>query len=135
MARMKRVTHAGGSIVTGSAVADALLDYATQMERWAKSVAVDIPVLEDDGEVTVHTILLGSASALVTSEIDGPADVSVDGTEEERFPVPEFPALATVAVPVPQAEAETSTEELSDVIAAIEADLESEEGFDPQPQP
>lgn len=131
MARMKKVTHAGGSIVTGSAVADALLEYATQMGRWTKRVAIDIPVLEDDGTVAVHTILLGSASALVTSEIDGP----VDAVEEERFPMPEFPTLGAVAVPVPQAEVDASTEELADVMASIEVDLESEAGHDPLEQP
>ena len=131
MARMKRVTHAGGSIVTGSAVADALLDYATQIDRWAKSVAVEIPVLEDDGTVNVHTILLGSASVLVTSEIDGPVDVA----EEGRFPMPVFPALGAVAVPMSQTEADTSTEKLSDVIDSIEADHENAEGDDPHRQP
>ena len=125
---MKRVTHAGGSIVTGSAVADALLEYATQMERWAKSVTVDIPVLEDDGEITVHTILLGSVSALVTSE----ADDLADGSEDELFPMPDFPVLSTVAVPVPHAVAQVSSDEHAEVIASIEADLESEEGYKPQ---
>lgn len=130
MCRMKKVTHAGGSIVTGSAVADALLDYATQMERWAKSVTVDIPVLEDSGEITVHTILLGSASALVTSE----ADDLVDAHEDDLFPMPDFPVLSTVAVPVPHSVVEVSTDEHAEVIASLEADLESEEGYDPQLQ-
>ena len=131
MARMKKVTHAGGSIVTGTAVADALLEYATQMGRWAKRVSIDIPVLEDDGTVAVHTILFGSASALVSSEVDGPADAA----EENRFPMPEFPTLGAVAVSVPQAEVDASTEELADVMASIEVDLESAEGHGPVEQP
>jgi hypothetical protein len=63
---MDRVTYAGDSIVTGSAIAHALLDYAQALSQVGASGTVRIPTLEDDGRIGHAEILVGPASQLVS---------------------------------------------------------------------
>jgi len=92
---MKSITFASGTIVTGSAVAEALVDYVSGMSGFATSASVEIPVREEDGTVAVHTIVLGSAVQFDIADIDGGES---GGDEEARFPVPEMPDVNMVAV-------------------------------------
>jgi hypothetical protein len=86
---MKRITYAGGSIVTGNAITAALLEYTTTVADAENSVTVDITVLEENGETSVHTLLLSPASQFDVADVGGMS------TEEEanRFPVPELPPV------------------------------------------
>jgi len=88
---MKRITFSGGSIVTSDAIAAALLQYAGDLVDAATSGTVDITVLEDSGETSVHTLLLSPSAALDVSDADGM------GSEEEarRFPLPDIPDVST----------------------------------------
>jgi len=86
---MKRITFSGGSIVTGNAITAALLDYTTTVADAENSVTVDITVLEENGETSVHTLLLSPASQFDVADVGG------IGEEEEarRFPVPVMPQV------------------------------------------
>jgi hypothetical protein len=86
---MKRITYSGGSLVTGNAITAALLEYTTTVTDAENSVTVDIAVLEDNGETSVHTLLLSPASQFDVADAGGiPED-----QEADRFPVPDLPAV------------------------------------------
>jgi hypothetical protein len=105
---VKRINYDGQSLVSGTAVATALVDYAEAVARMNSSASVDIPVLENNGTIATHTVLLNAATSLETFDIDGD-----DENEERRFPVPEFSGVggtatavsadevATISVPIP----------------------------------
>ena len=63
---MHRVHYAGGSVLTGDAIASALLEYAAALGRHATSATVEIPVREDDGERGIAQVLVGPASQFVS---------------------------------------------------------------------
>ncbi|TFD82802.1 hypothetical protein [Cryobacterium fucosi] len=67
---MKRIFHPGGSVVTGSALADAVMDYAESLSGRSQVDMVDIPVLTDGGLPGRAQFLIGASSQLmsVTSE-------------------------------------------------------------------
>ena len=87
---MKRMTWAGGSIITGSATAAAILDYAVQSTQNGTSAAVDIPVLEANGTVATHTVLIGPNIQVDVTDVDGS---SSDLDEDTAFPIPDFPVI------------------------------------------
>lgn len=119
---MKRITYAGGSIVTGNAVTKALLDFATHIASDATSVAVDIPVLESDGTTSTHTILLGPSTQFDVSD----ADHLSEEDEARKFPVPDLPTNATVAAAEPSAQAEEAADAFNRAVAHIDNDLDPE---------
>ena len=86
---MKRITYGGGSIVTGNAITAALLEYTTTVADAENSVTVDITVLEENGETSVHTLLLSPASQFDVADVGGISEEE----ETERFPVPEMPLV------------------------------------------
>jgi hypothetical protein len=86
---MKRITYSGGSIVTGNAITAALLEYTTTVADAENSVTVDVTVLEDSGETSVHTLLLSPASQFDVADVDGISEEE----ESRRFPVPEMPQI------------------------------------------
>jgi hypothetical protein len=65
-ARVKRLHHAGGSVLTGDALADAVLDYARTLGNRHLLDVVDIPVINDDGELGQAQILIGSGIQLMS---------------------------------------------------------------------
>jgi hypothetical protein len=86
---MKRITYSGGSLVTGNAITAALLEYTTTVADAENSVTVDITVLEDNGDTSVHTLLLSPASQFDVADAGGiPED-----QEADRFPVPDLPPV------------------------------------------
>ncbi|MEC5182608.1 hypothetical protein RCH12_000038 [Cryobacterium sp. MP_3.1] len=62
---MKRIFHPGGSIVTGTALADAVMLYAEAMSNRRETDVVDIPVITADGSHGRAQFLIGSSSQLV----------------------------------------------------------------------
>jgi hypothetical protein len=86
---MKRITFSGGSLVTGNAITAALLDYTTTVADAENSVTVDITVLEENGETSVHTLLLSPASQFDVADVGG---ISPE-EEARRFPVPVMPQV------------------------------------------
>jgi hypothetical protein len=86
---MKRITYSGGSLVTGNAITAALLEYTTTVADAENSVTVDITVLEDNGETSVHTLLLSPASQFDVADAGGLSEAE----EADRFPVPDLPQV------------------------------------------
>ncbi|MEX1078553.1 MAG: hypothetical protein WED09_05545 [Homoserinimonas sp.] len=86
---MKRITYSGGSIVTGNAITAALLDYTTSVADAENSVTVDITVLEENGETSIHTLLLSPASQFDIADVGGISEEE----EARRFPVPDMPQV------------------------------------------
>lgn len=62
---MKRIHYAGGTLVTGDDLADAVLIYAQALANSGKADAVTVPILLPDDSVVDATMLLGPASQLV----------------------------------------------------------------------
>ena len=67
---MKNIHYAGDELMTGDAIADALLDYAATLARQETSATIDVPVITDDGSLTAARFLLGPASQLVAVSVD-----------------------------------------------------------------
>lgn len=63
---MKRIHHAGGSVLTGDALAAAVLDYARALGNRDLLDVVDIPVINDDGELGQAQMLIGSGIQLMS---------------------------------------------------------------------
>lgn len=119
---MKRISYASGSIVTGNAVTEALLEFAQAVASDAGSVAVDVPVLEEDGTTTTHTLLLGPGMPFDVSDVD-----LLSPEEEARlFPVPDLPQIGTVAVSKPSAQADKDAAAFNREVANIENGLNQE---------
>jgi hypothetical protein len=69
---MMRIHYAGGSALTGTAIARAVVDLAKQLALRGTATTLDIPVLDDDGTPGTAHLLLGPASQMVaeTAETD-----------------------------------------------------------------
>ena len=61
---MKYIYYDGIEIMTGDAIADAVLDYAAVLGANGRTDTVAIPAVADDGSVTRTTVLIGPASEL-----------------------------------------------------------------------
>ncbi len=116
---MKRITFSGGSIVTGNAITAALLDYTTTVADAENSVTVDITVLEENGETSVHTLLLSPASQFDVADVGG------IGEEEEarRFPVPDMPQVGISGKVETNSDAGRTADDVNQVMAEIDDGL------------
>ena len=104
---MKLITYAGGTILTGDDVAEALLGYVTAHSTGDESIAVGIKVREPDGSTRTHTLVLGPATELDVADV---AEESLEG-EIALFPLPVFPPGHILAVEEPSAESEAEAEQ------------------------
>jgi len=77
---MKRLYHPGGSIVTGTALADAVMRYAEALVNRGGTDVVDIPMIAEDGSLGRAQFLIGASSQLVTVTT---AEVAAELTESE----------------------------------------------------
>lgn len=91
---MKRITYSGGSIVTSDAATAALLEYATAVSGAENSATIEITVLEESGETSVHTLLFSPASQFDVADVDG----MTAEEEARRFPVPEMPQVGVAGL-------------------------------------
>lgn len=96
---MKRLSLGSQVLVTGDDVADALAVYIPSVERMHASVTVDVPILEDNGEVVTHTLLIGTSNDLEITDIEGR-----DPALEARFALPRLPSVGGKATAVGTAE-------------------------------
>lgn len=126
---MKLITYAGGTILTGDHVAEALLGYVTAHSRGDESVAVEIRVLEQDGTTRTHTLVLGPATELNVADV---AEETL-ANEIALFPLPVFPPAHILAVDTPTASEEAEAEEhAADFNRAVEGiDEDSDRGYGP----
>jgi hypothetical protein len=121
---MKSISFASGTLITGSAVAVALLDYVSQMSSANNSATVEIPVLESNGTITTHTIVVSSSIQFDVADADG---ASNPFDEDERFPVPEFPPLDTMVAVIPPASAAEDSTNFDKAVADLDAMLDQPE--------
>lgn len=118
---MKIISFGGGSLTTGDAVAASLLECMSRLSPSSNSVSVDIPVLEADGTVGTHTIVLSAAVVLDVVK----ADDYTQGEEAERFPAPAIPDADDVMVAViPSDGADEGADNFNNAIAEINSSLE-----------
>jgi hypothetical protein len=75
---MQLIHYADGSVLTGSAISRALVDYAQVLASNGASATVDIPTREDGGALGHATFLLGPASQMVAVAVDSAYDEVVD---------------------------------------------------------
>ncbi|ARJ06762.1 hypothetical protein GCM10010988_20710 [Cnuibacter physcomitrellae] len=81
---MKHVTYADKSILTGSGVADLLMQYATELARKGTTDNVSVRVLGPDGNDADATFLLGPGTTLMieSASTDLP---DPDNADAERY--------------------------------------------------
>jgi hypothetical protein len=82
---MDRIHYAGDSILTGTAIAAALLEYAAALARADASETVRIPTREEDGSEGRSTLLIGPASQLTADSEESEFDELVDEQLVARF--------------------------------------------------
>lgn len=75
---MKRIFHPGGSIVTGTVLADAVMLYAEALSNRRETDVIDIPVITDDGSPGRAQFLIGASSQLVSVTSAAGADELVE---------------------------------------------------------
>ncbi|MFG6503084.1 hypothetical protein [Microbacterium sp. P05] len=76
---MDRIHYSGDSILTGTEIARAVLDYAQALAEMSSSDTVDIPTLSEDGTPGRSSLLLGPSSQLASDvEVSEHADISDD---------------------------------------------------------
>jgi hypothetical protein len=75
---MQRIHYAGGELITGNAIADAVVEYAEALATRRTAASIEIPVRGDDGSTVHAQLLIGPASQLVTEELEGEFDEIVD---------------------------------------------------------
>ncbi|WP_150307239.1 hypothetical protein [Planctomonas psychrotolerans] len=78
---MKSIHYAGDILLTGDAIADAVVQYASALALNKMSDTIDVPVRFPDGTIEKATFLLGPASQLVGV----PTDSSFDEVVEEAL--------------------------------------------------
>jgi hypothetical protein len=116
---MKRITYGGGSIVTGNAITAALLAYTTSVADAENSVTVDITVLEENGETSVHTLLLSPASQFDVADVGGMSEEE----EATRFPVPELPQVGITGNVESTGDAHRRAQDFDQMMVAIDEGL------------
>jgi hypothetical protein len=82
---MHRIYYAGDSILTGSEISHALLEYAQMLAKAATAATFEIPTREDDGSVGHATLLLGPASQLIADAEESEYDELVDEPLVDRL--------------------------------------------------
>jgi hypothetical protein len=75
---MKRILYSGGVVVTGDQVADAILEYASELARHESSDTLQVPSITEAGVVSHTQLLLGPASQFVIEEFETSFDDPVD---------------------------------------------------------
>ena len=75
---MDRIHYAGDSVLTGTRIAQALLEYAQALAKTGASATVDIPTRKEDGSIGRSSLLVGPASQLIADAEDSAYDEIVD---------------------------------------------------------
>ena len=102
---MKRIFHSGGSIVTGSDLADAVMLYAEALGNRNETDVVDIPVVAEDGSRGRAQILIGASGQLMSvTSADDLAELTESATADairDKMRAGAFPAsLAWAGAPL-----------------------------------
>ena len=121
---MKRINFASGSLITSDAVAASLLEYVAQMSSATNAATVEIPVLEDGGSVSTHTVVVSSSIQFEVADVE----VEVGAINEDAtFPLPEFPQIDTMVAVTPTQSAIDDAANVNRAIADIDNMLDQPE--------
>ena len=82
---MERIHYAGDELVTGSEIAEALMEYAAVLAQQRTAASVEIPIQHPDGTIGSASLLLGPASQLVRERIEEPGQEVVDDSLVQRL--------------------------------------------------
>ncbi len=82
---MDRINYAGDSILTGTAIAHALLAYAQALAEVGASATVEIPTVGEDGTIARTEILVGPASQVLSTSTPTDLPELVDASVVERL--------------------------------------------------
>lgn len=99
---MDRIHYAGDSILTGTEIAHALLDYAQALAEVGASATVEIPTISADGAPGRSEVLVGPASQLIASAEDSPHPELTDADLVARLRA-EAARLRSFGITSPQA--------------------------------
>ena len=83
--RMKRILYSGGAVTTGDQVADAILEYASELARQESSDTLQVPSINDAGTLVHTQLLLGPASQFIVEEVETSAEDPVDPELVEKI--------------------------------------------------
>ena len=75
---MKSILYSGGTVITGDDIADAVLEYASELARHESSDTLEIPTVDAEGQTGRTKLLLGPASQFVVAQSTVPAEDPVD---------------------------------------------------------
>jgi len=75
---MDRIHYSGDSILTGTRIARALLDYAKALSQAETSDTVELPTLDEGGIPGRSVLLIGPASQIISDVEVSPHDDVVD---------------------------------------------------------
>lgn len=76
---MDRIHYAGDSVLTGTAIAQAVLEYAHALAVAGTSATVVIPTVNADGSRGRSELLIGPASQLISNKEESPFEEATDG--------------------------------------------------------
>ncbi|MFB2556668.1 hypothetical protein [Herbiconiux liangxiaofengii] len=65
---MDRIHYSGESVLTGTTIAQALLEYGRALAKQSDSAVIDIPIRRVDGSIGRAEFLIGPASQLVSEK-------------------------------------------------------------------
>jgi hypothetical protein len=72
---MQRIYYTNDTLVTGTEIARALLEYAAALARSDSAQTVSIPVRRPDGTSARATLLVGPASQLIAEDVQDDEDL------------------------------------------------------------
>ncbi len=75
---MKIIVYAGTELMTGDAIASALMEYCAALAQEGAAETIEIPVLDTQGVVRKAIVLVGPASQIVAQQIDTEFDDVID---------------------------------------------------------
>ena len=105
--------------MTGNAITEALLEYTTTVADAENSVTVNVTVLEENGETSVHTLLLSPASQFDVTDVGG----ITEEEEARRFPVPQMPRVGITGTVETTGEAKETADDVNRIMSEIDDGL------------
>jgi len=82
---VKRISYAEDHVVTGDAIADAVMSYAQALAVGGRSDSVELPGVDDHGVPRRFTILIGPASQMLTSDVLTDDAAAVDEVTDDAL--------------------------------------------------
>ncbi|WP_460537482.1 hypothetical protein [Humibacter ginsengiterrae] len=76
---MKRINIAGRSLLTGTALADAVLAYAVSLARLHRFEVAEVPFIDEDGTRQCAQLVLGDGCPIWTSSVEPDGAELMDG--------------------------------------------------------